>query len=95
MTQRLCSPVVLSLRRRCLGKQTGREVPDNRLGPARGPLTVTLIATLQEQRGGHDHCILSVYFLFTIVNESKTVVKRDFASSLCLKSQRRFSLSVL
>lgn len=50
-TRSPCSPVVLSVRCCCLDKQTGREVADNRFGPAWGPLTVTLIATLQEQRG--------------------------------------------
>lgn len=68
VTQRLCFPVVLSVRRCCLDKHTGREVPDNRLGPAWGPLTVTLIATLLEQQGGHDHCILNVLFVFIIIN---------------------------
>lgn len=85
-----CSLVALSVRHCCLDKQTGTEMPDNRFGPAWGPLTVTLIATLQEQQEGHDHCVLSVFFVFTIINESITVLKWDFWSCLRLKSLRRF-----
>ena len=97
VTQRLCSPVVLSLRRCCLDKQAGREVADNRFGSASGPLTVTLIATLQEQQGRQENMITAFWMSFLcwlLLMWPKLLWKWDFGSSLCLNRLGRFSLSV-